>query len=229
MQLQKRTVIVGRKSGRRGRRNRPPMPMAYVPPASKRVNLVFTEGISITESAANTGAFRFFRMNSAYDVDTAVGSTATPGFNEWSSFFLNYRVLRTRVRIEAVCSGVSSGAAAQICMVPNPYQQVLPANATVWPVQPNATSKMALNFSNGGSHNLTVMDRTYSMPALARITKAQFMNDFDYSALISGNPTRQIFLAVTVAGVGSSTVVTLIATVRVSMEVEFFNPTLLSA
>jgi hypothetical protein len=196
-------------------------------PASRKVRLVFTESFVVTESAANVGAFRYLRLNSAYDVDTTLGSTSTPGYIEWTNFFSNYRVWSTAVAVEASASGGSAGSQALVSLVPNALQATLPSTAAIWPVQPGALHWNILMYSSGGA-NKVMFKKRYSLPKIFKITRPQFLSDFDFSATTGSNPARQAFLAVCVQGVGSSSAVSLLTQVYVSMEIEFFNPIQLS-
>jgi hypothetical protein len=202
--------------------------MCYVPPASKHVTLVFSETLTITESAAGAGAFNFYRLNSAYDVDTSVGSTSTPGFAEWSSFFTNYRVWKTRVRVEGVVSGAGSGSINTCCLVPNPLQATLPSTPVRWPVQFGTVHQTVPLVSSGGN-NLVVLDKQYSLPSVFRISRSQYRDEFDFTATTSSNPTRQAYVAVTVQAAQSSTPAVFAFQIYVSMDVEFFNNVLLSS
>jgi hypothetical protein len=197
-------------------------------PASRRVRLVYPENFTLVEGAAGAGAFRFLRMNSLYDVDTAYGSTSVPGFAEWSAFYTNYRVESVAFKIQAAASGASAGTMAQVTFTPNPLQPVLPSNVESWGVQPGAIQKTILMYSNGGANRATLVKR-YSMPKVFKVTREQFRSDFDFTATTSSSPLRQAYLAITVGGIGSSTPTTLVVNAWVSMEVEFFNPTLLSS
>jgi hypothetical protein len=221
-------------NNKRGRRSghRPGVgPGAFTmgPPASKKVRLVYSAGKALVESAAGLGGFNFYRLNSVYDVDTAFGSTATPGFAEWSAFYSNYRVWSVAVRAEIVVGGLTGiPTSATVCLVPNPLQATLPSSATSWPVQPGALHKTLVNNTSGGT-NLAVLQKRYSLPKLFRVTQSQFINDFDYSATTSSNPARQGYLALTVQGLNSSTGAALSAQMYFSFEVEFFNPILLAS
>lgn len=197
-------------------------------PASRRVRLVYPENFSLVEGAAGAGAYRFLRMNSLYDVDTTLGSTSVPGFAEWAAFYTNYRVESVAFKIQAAASGASAGTMAQVTFTPNPLQPVLPSSPETWGVQPGAIQKTILMYSNGGANRATLVKR-YSMPKVFKVTDEQFRSDFDFTATTASNPARQAYLAVTAYGIGSSTPVTLIVNAWVSMEVEFFNPTLLSS
>jgi hypothetical protein len=202
------------------------IPLVMQPPKSRTVTLVWSGSGGLTEGSANAGAFNFYRLNSVYDVDTSVGSTSTPGFAEWAAFYSNYRVSRTRVRVEGTVSGLSSGAYATVCLVPNPLQATLPASSIEWPVQFGALHKTVVNNTSGGTNTFT-LDKQYYMPEVFKVTKSQFRNEFDYTASTGANPARQAYVALTVRGIGSN-VAAAYAQVYVGMEIEFFNPILLA-
>lgn len=199
--------------------------MSY--PASKRVRLVWTENFVITESAASAGTFRYLRLNSVYDVDTALGSTTTPGFTEWSAFYGNYRVWSTAIRLEAIVAQGTGGYIATICLVPNSSQATLPSNPATWPVQPQAMHKTIVGYSSGGSNKVT-FNRRYQIYKVCRVSKLQFQTDFDFTATTSSNPARQAYVAVTLQSSNSGAAAELVCQVYASMEIEFFNPIQLS-
>jgi hypothetical protein len=213
----------GNRSARRRRLGPPRSVFTMSYPSSRKVRLVFVEGFAITEGAAGAGAFRYLRLNSAYDVDTTLGSTSTPGFAEWSAFYNNYRVWSTAVSAEVTVSGGGTGAVATVALVPNALQATLPTNPVIWPVQPQSLHRNILAATSGG-HNKATFRKRYDIASLFRVTRSQFSNDFDFTATTSANPARQAYLAFTVYGNASSSAFAAVYQVYVSMEIEFFNP-----
>jgi hypothetical protein len=195
--------------------------MSY--PASRKVRLVWVESFQITEAGAGVGAFRYLRLNSVYDVDTTLGSTSTPGFAEWAAFYSNYRVWSTAVSAEVTVTGGGSGAVATVALVPNASQATLPSTPTIWSVQPQALHRNILVATSGGANKATFR-RRYDMASIFRITRAQFLSDFDFTATTGSNPSRQAFLACTVLGNAASSAFVAVYQMYVSMEIEFFNP-----
>jgi hypothetical protein len=195
--------------------------MSY--PASRKVRLVWPEAFTITEAGAGVGAFRYLRLNSVYDVDTTLGSTTTPGFAEWSAFYSNYRVWSTAVSAEVTVTGGGSGAIATVSLVPNALQATLPTSPSVWSVQPQALHRNILAATSGGANKANFRKR-YDIASLFRITRAQFLSDFDFTATTGSNPARQAFLACTVYGNAPTSAFVALYQVYVSMEIEFFNP-----
>jgi len=190
---------------------------------ARRVLLTFSGGAVVNESAAGLGGYRFFRMNSSYDVDTTLGSSAVPGFAEWANFYANYRVWRTRVRIEGQASGGSAGSVATVAIVPQAYTSTIPSNASTWSVQPYSAKKTVSMYTSGGT-NFFKIDKTFNIPSLLHVSTNQFLNEANYSANTSSNPSTQVYWAATVLGVGTTSVTTIFFQVYQSMLVEFFNP-----
>lgn len=189
---------------------------------ARRVKLVYAEGVQVSESGAGLGAARFFRMNSVYDVDTTLGSTSVAGFAEWGNFFANYRVWKTRVRYEGNVSGGTNNTAT-VCLVPQAYTATLPTTSNTWPVQPHAV-RQTVNMYNSGGNNLVKLDVTWNIPQVLRITRGQFLNEQNFTANTSSNPSTQVYFAVTVQSQYGSTPATTTGQIYVSFLVEFFNP-----
>lgn len=225
-QQKKKTVPQGKPPLRSARL--PRSLFCMTPPRHMRVHLVYPSAIQITEGAAGSGQFKFYRLNSAYDVDTNIASTSMPGYNEWSQFFSNYRVLSAAMDLTGTVSGISTGSMAIVSLTPNPSQATLPGSAITWSVQPNTIHAESVNTTSGGK-NVVRLRRKYNLAKCFGVTPQQFRSDFDFTASTGANPLRQLFVAVTIAGIGSSTPGVLTAQLYVSMTIEFFNPILLNA
>lgn len=211
-----------RRSGPRG------MPLQYVNPPSKKVHLVFYDTSYVAESATGTGGTHFYRLNSAYDVDTNVGSTTIPGFNEWQNFYTSYRVWRARIRVIGTVNVSSSNGVCTVTLTPNAYTATIPSNPKAWPVQPQSVFKVVPPV-NAGSNAVARLDHTFNLPRLAALTPQQYKTDMDFTANVASNPSRQLYCAVTVQGNTGGGVATYVYSIWVSLEIEFFNPATLSA
>jgi len=212
--------------GKKGPR-KPALPLYFEPPRTRTAVLAFSGVYSAeAESSAGGGHYHFFKINSAYDIDAAYGSVAVPGFAEYGAFFQNYRVISARVKLEAAVSGMTTGSICEVSLVPNGNGLSLPAQAQTWPVQYNAVTGTICN-SNEGAGRLLRLDKTFDLAKLFNVTPQQFRSDFDFSAGVTQNPTRVMYLAVCFRSAGSSTVAVLSYKLTVSMRIEFFVPTLL--
>lgn len=177
---------------------------------------------SQAESAAGAGGAWFVRLNSVYDPDSSgVGATAF-GYSSWAAQFLNYRVYRATMRAQvSLVSGLTQGF-ANVTVGALPWQSVLPANSQTWKMTPGNMMKALAQ--SGGGPSVVEFTRTWSLPAVARVTPAQYRIDADYSGQVGSNPARQIYGFVGVESVGSSTAATFAMSIQLTYEVEWFNP-----
>lgn len=225
----------GPRSQRRGRNRRtltsirvprsgmPPTPFTYVPPQSKRVRLTWSGTGAMVEAAAGVGVEKLYRLNGVYDVDTAVGSTTTPGFTEWATFFTSYRVWRSSIHVEATCSGGSAGTLATVVLYPN-ATNTFTSSVAGWSVAPYAVRKTIRADTTSGGANIARLTAHYDMPSVFRVTRTQFLSDFDFTALTTTTPAKQAYAAIAAYGVGSATAVACVFQILVEMDIEFFNP-----
>lgn len=177
---------------------------------------------SVAEAAAGVGATYFYRMNSVYDPDsTGVGASAIP-YATWSAVYLNYRVLKTTVRLSASWQGGSVGTFANIIIAPLAFQAVLPTNTITWKMLPYA-QYTPISLGTGGPC-VAQLEATYLPWDVARITKPQYMDEADWTGQVGGNPARQNFIGVMFQPVGSGTVATMYFDINITYEVEWFNP-----
>jgi len=71
--------------------------MFVTQPNSQLITLKYIANQTVNQ-AGFTFASYSYNANGAYDVDPALGSTAMPGFNEWSRLFVTNRVQTTKVK-----------------------------------------------------------------------------------------------------------------------------------
>lgn len=207
----------------RPRRRKPAMNFHYEPPTARRAHLTYVGSFGLTEATPGAGVQRVFRLNGAYDVDTTVGSTSTPGFSEYSLFYSNYRVWSADVKAEI--SGSTSGSPGAHGIVgyyPNATNTFL-TNPSTWLVAPGAVTR-TITIDGTGGRSIGTIVRRYDLPSVAHITRNQYKTDMDYSSTTTSIPGRQIQLAVFGVGSGSSSAASFVFTVWIAMDIEFFNP-----
>jgi len=217
----------GKKSRRRPKGHKYQWTYDPVTISAKRVRLVWVASKAATEGSAGAGAYNTFRLNSAYDVDTSLGSTTTPGFAEIQNYYTNYRVWSTAIRVEGSVFGGSSGSIANVVLLPNANVATIPSTPSSWGVQPYSERRV-VNMQAVGGRNSFTLEHHYDLPKLAHVTRQQYRTDMDYSAPTTSNPTRQMYAFLTVWGINTSIAVEAIYMIYVEMEVEFFNPVTLS-
>jgi len=197
---------------------------SYQPPLARRVRLTWIGNKVLTEAAAGTGVVNTFKLNSAFDVDDSFGSTNTPGFTEYASFFSAYRVWESSVRIEGTLAGATLPGNAMIGLWPNATNTFLITQMYSAPMG----LRRVLRADNAAAVTHFQMKKRFSNPTVFRITKQQYNTDMDFTANVSANPVRIARFGVGVQGINSTTPVTAVYTIWVEMFIEFFNPYILS-
>jgi hypothetical protein len=189
-----------------------------------RSTIVYSGSFTATEGAVGAGAFRTLVLNGLWDSDTAFGNTASVGYAEAISLYKSYRVLRTRVKATAFAKGMSAGGIARITFNPDVNSTVMPSNPELWPTQQNACCKVVARTEDGGN-NRAEIDRTFNLPTLFNVRPAVYNSESNYAAVtVNSNPTYLAYGKLGIASIGSSAVATMVATILIAYDVEFFNP-----
>lgn len=205
-----------------------PMVLRHLPkessvPAAERILMTYSTNNAIVEGAAGTGITYFYSLNSPYDPDTSgVGTTAT-GYSTWAARFYNYRVRQVTVRFKCFASG-STGGAHSVVVAPLPGGAVAPANPELWRSIRGNLTQLIVSTDQGGA-NRWEFTKTYDMPRMLGITKAQFENEQDYAGAIGSNPARTLYLMVGTRAVNGSTPSRIFFSLDITYLVEWFNPT----
>lgn len=202
-------------------------PLTFRPMPNMRVNLVFKQEKGLVESAAGVGVLNWYRINGAFDPDQSAGGPSAIGFNNYATLYLSYRVMACRVRVEGFVSFPAVGNLATVTLMPNSRNVTAPANADLWGGEYGAASTTVAALAAGGQ-NKVVLDQTYYPWKVARITKQQYVQDMDFASLVTGTPTREMYVALGVQGQLGGAIASLNAMVTVSYEVEFFDPVVLA-
>jgi hypothetical protein len=203
------------------------VPLTQTPPfsATRRINLVFPMNYFMTESAAGTSIVKGFRLNNAFDVDPAVGSTATMALAAYSQFYTKYRVLRARARVEGVLQGMG-GAAACVVLVPTAEQNSMPSYAASWPTLPRAKSAVLGPIGSTTTSQKYSLDATWNMWDILGITEQEYRGEAEYASPMNNSPVRMLYFQLGHFG-QSSTPLTNVYFLTLSMDVELFSPVLI--
>ncbi len=207
-----------------------PRGMTSVTPLRRRLcTLVFASQVSMTESAAGTGAYNFYRLNGPYDPDTAVLSAATPGLAALSQLYRSMRVLSAGIEVAGSWLAQNFSGTALLSVVPTAFQPVLPSNPSYWPVQPNAASVPTQFHSATSGTGFYVagtfprLSKNWTIHDIMNVTRAQYVDEADYASLTNSNPTRQAYVAVAIT-TNCATTVTAYLQVKMKYVIEFFDP-----
>lgn len=192
---------------------------------TKRCQLTYCGPIGGTESAAGTGLSFWYRVNGPYDPDTTVFSGATPGLSNLASLYQNMRVHKCTVRADLTISSDVINLPVMLSIVPCSTGTTLPSNPMLWSVQPFARSAFAKEgYALGLYSARTVsLSATITPHVICNITREQYSDEADYASPTNSNPVRQIYAAVAVHALSTKPMI-LSGFVRVSYDIEFFNP-----
>lgn len=222
----------GRKKKARSRRvqARQSLPFHLVVPRSSRCNLIFMESVLLVEGAVGVGTAKMLRLNAPYDVDPSLGSTSVAGFSEMAGFYQSYRVTRAEVKVSFAVYGNGPGSIGELSLFPTATSSV-PSNAQAWSVQRRgvSTTVFSQNTATVGGR-VPELTLRVNIPAFLGLTRQQWLTDHQYTASTTTIPSKLVFVAVCLRGGGATTTVpaSATATVRLAMEVQFFDPVVLS-
>lgn len=171
--------------------------------------------------AASTFAFKEYRLNSAFDVASALGNTSTPGFAEWAAFYKFYRV---NMAVMQVTFYNPSTSPCYVGIWAAPLSQT---NLTTWSdfmeTTGNPYSKRYLLGSQGsGSDRVTLK----IVAPLGRLVgnKIRYTADALYSSATTTSPTNicpgYVFVA---SNDGTSNTGVIMCDIRITQYVTFFD------
>lgn len=170
----------------------------------------------------NNGAFvatQRFNVSGLYDMDPRIASTAIAGFTQYAAFYNRYRALKVKYCIEGV-----NMEAFPLQFIVCPLNDDPGSNNTdilSWRMNPR--SKMALLSSKGGLDRAELSGEFDLAAILGSVAQR---TDSIFSALVTSNPTDNIFLGYGVASVGGNTLTSnngLGYVVSIKVQVEFYE------
>jgi len=192
--------------------------------AEKIVKLTYVDTTNkyIAVASGAVGYFEY-NLNSAYDVASSVGSTAMPGFTEWSDFYANYRVLRTKITTKFV----NNDTINQIVGIA--FRPIY--NETGWgtswdnwrKLEGNAFNRSTALGDEDGGNNVKTVSVSMNLDKLWG-DKLEYLADGGFSAAISANPTVILQGYVyTLEGAGVSSSFSCNTETKVDMWIRFYG------
>lgn len=202
------------------------LPITTALPLTRRCLMTYSVTGTLTEAAASAGAIQQYRLNSPYDPDlTGTGTTAN-GYTTYSAAFGAYRVLRATVRLTATTTTTALTGFANIILAPSATTAITSA-PNAWRSIPGARTAHANSLAQGG-HNMCSMTMSYSLNRIFRVSARQYMDENDYAGYTGSNPLLPVLLNLLIAGVGSANVYSMVYSLDITYEVEWFKPLTLS-
>jgi len=184
-----------------------PIPQRYIT-KMKYADAVNTDG---------TGAY-YFNLNSIFDPNrTGVGHQPY-GFDTLATLYNRYRVIACGWRITAP---QSSAGSIQTQVAALPSNQIL-SIGTLSEVRENPRAKYITQVQGGQT---VVLSGKCYIPSLIGRTRAQYMADDDYQALVTANPNEMAILNVFTSVAGGINDFPGSAPIQITLEytVEFFD------
>lgn len=187
-------------------------------PPRKVVMMTYADRRNLTETAVSAGVWMTYSLNGPWDPYITGAGVQPLFFGTWMGVYQRYRVLRTRV--EATFSNTLAGSTS-VGVVPS-YNNTMLTTSAAWLVQPNGSTKIL--GSVAGNQAVQKIDRVYTPSAVLGVSKATYASDMDFTGSQTSNPTRQAFLLFWSLGTSTASIVDVI--LRITYEVELFNPML---
>lgn len=152
------------------------------------VRLRYVETTSyVLGSVASSYAYNTYKLNSAYDFNSALGSTVITGFSEWSNFYSVYRVLSVRFHVDFVNINTTTPASV-ICGI---YSSAGTAPFTSWSnIYELLGNKHCVTemISMPGGIDRTRLSQKIDLPQLAGDAR-KYLADDSYAAAVNANPS----------------------------------------
>lgn len=162
------------------------------------MDMQYFHGTLLQEASAGTGAFNQYRLNSLFDPDLSGTGKQPLGFDQYSTLYGRYRVLKAKVEVTLI-NRTDSSIGNYVAVVWPSAQASITSDPESWPAQPLARYKLASTSNGGGAVNHFAF--TVDIPRLLGVTPSEF-KDADFSSITSANPQRTAYLHVGIYGIG---------------------------
>jgi len=152
-------------------------------------NFIDTYNPSLAINIGTTVDYHTYNLNNIYDVDDALSSVNTLGLTEWATFFLRYRVIKTKITCEYINTSTDP---VYVGMYVRPI--VSETTLTTWQswrdLEAVDTCSMKLLTAAGGSRDKCTITRTYDMAKIFG-DRLRYKTDPVYTGRLDGtsNPT----------------------------------------
>lgn len=185
-----------RKFGKRSRRKRAGKKIPLITPFNHFVKLRYIDTDTMSMGTTlGTYDIKGWRMNSAYDVNQQIGSTAMPGFSEWAAFYTTYRVMAGKIKVTLVNTTTTP---VYFGMYWDPSNTVTSSWSGVMHTKGNMGSKQVLlNVATAGGNKTTLT--SFMKYSKLYGNKWSVEGSDAFGAVTSANPATTLFAGVYVA------------------------------
>jgi hypothetical protein len=196
-------------------------------PASLRVVLTYSFTTSLTSTAGST-ATQLFAGNGAFDPDiTGVGAQPL-GYDQWSSFYLRYRVLASSIEVNLATPDITTNDQGIVRAVVTPSNTSTTfTNLSAAAAQPYAKQRL-LNGVSGGVGPFAPIRSSMETDLIMGVTKQSVMSEENYGAAVSANPAELWYWHISLATADLASTSTVACFGSVHYLVDFYDRSLLS-
>lgn len=171
---------------------------------------------TLTEAAASAGAYYTFSMTNTFDPDFSGAGQQPVSFDQWSQMYSRFRVIRTDVQADWSNASDSAG----VCTYFLSSTGTMPASPDAW------ASQRAGDYGIVGTRysGKPIMSKKFTVLPWEglSLTKAQYMDDMDYSHSSTSGPSRPLYTTFTLQGITG--VLSMQLCVRLVYHVELSEP-----
>lgn len=190
-----------------------------IAPDEADVRLRYRKIGTVSNAALNLGVVEL-RANDAYDVDPALGSTETYGFDEYAALYSYYRVIGYSYKI-TVTNNTGIGTDSPVMMYVTNTNTQVSVSGTRWDLyttSPYCQSKLlALPYAAGSTHT---MRGTHSVAKILGSRVAE--TDDAYRALTTASPGDLVWLGLAVENPTAGTGINFVYDIQLIMSVRFY-------
>jgi len=180
----------------------------------------YVEQFGMTESAANVGASRTYRLNDIYDPDqTGVGTTAF-GLTAWSRLYSRFLIKEVLLEVTFVNSTALTDVT--VGFVFNPETTALPSAVAAWFTSPRGVSRQ-LGPAQSSACRFIFRRRVRPHDYLG-VNARQYMDDPDFYCTALASPARVLYGQVFCTSLTSPAIVN--GTFKATYVVQCFKPVL---
>lgn len=178
----------------------------------------FITKMKYAESIVTDGAGHYsFNLNSIFDPNRTGSGHQPYGFDTLATLYNRYRVISCGWRIQPSYTNVTLAQSTQIGAIPANELLVF---GSISELKENPRAKYVNQSSGGGV--VTLNGKTY-IPSLVGRSKAQYMADDRYQALMTASPNELALLNISTSGTGNDTPSPVSLNVLLEFTVEFFD------
>lgn len=161
----------------------------------------------------------FYRLNSIYDPEEAVGGGQPYYYDQYLPMYNRYRVYGCKVEVTISCSSASANLFHPMAMI-SAFADTTPAWTTL--IAASCAKHTVLRRIVPGQQ-IVRMTKYYSLPLLAGVSKSEYNTSQVYQAEMTADPTRRMTTVVQFENNDGSATVTLTQYVRLTYYVKLFD------